>query len=570
MNVCPPPAEPVDSSIVISQLYGGGGNAGATYQHDYVELYNRSSAIVDLGGWSLQYASASGSGWDANRQPLGGTIGPSQYYLVSLASGGSDGAPLPPANISGQINMSGTSGKIALVNNFDGLVGNCPTSDPHVMDFVGYGSADCREGAATAPAPGNTTSIFRGGSGSIDTNNNGSDFATGAPSPRQTAPIVEIGPLVLATEPRANGSNAPRDATIQVTFSELVEVFDPWVDITCASSGPHTSAMFAVNGRDHYITPNANFIAGEQCTVTIAKDQVRDQDTDDATPNTDTLPANVVWTFTVATGTAPPFPPGVHLTMGNPSGASASVGQPNNYLMEKAEFAVSYARDLGRPNWVSWHLSDEWIGTLTRVDSFRPDPDVPLEWYRVHSFDFVGSGFDRGHLTPNADRDKETAIPINQATFLMTNMLAQAPDNNQGPWAALENYLRTLLPAEELYIVAGGAGTGGVGTSGTVTATLANGHVTVPAQTWKVALVLPKDGGDDRSRVTCSARTLAVIMPNAQGIRDQPWENFLTTVDAIEALTGTTSSPSCRSRYSAVSKPARTAPIPNSTRTAME
>ena len=214
-NTCPPPPPPVTSTVVISQLYGGGGNTGATYHNDYIELYNRSAATVDLSGWSLQYASATGSGWDANRQPLGGAIGPGEYYLVSLASGGSDGASLPPANMNGQINMSGTNGKIALVNSFDGLVGNCPTADPHVMDFVGYGSADCREGATTAPSPGNTTSIFRAGSGSTDTNNNGSDFATAAPAPRRTAPIVEIGPLVLGTEPRTNGSNAPRDATIR-------------------------------------------------------------------------------------------------------------------------------------------------------------------------------------------------------------------------------------------------------------------------------------------------------------------------------------------------------------------
>ena len=150
--------------------------------------------------------------------------------------------------------------------------------------------------------------------------------------------------------------------------------------------------------------------------------------------------------------------------MGNPSGAIASIGQPNNYLMEKPEFALSYNRDLGRPNWVSWHLSDEWIGTL---DARRHVPPrsrrCPPDWYRVQSFDFSGSGFDRGHMTPNADRDKETSIPINQATFLMSNMVAQAPDNNQGPWAALESYLRTLLPANELYIVAGAAGIGGTG-----------------------------------------------------------------------------------------------------------
>jgi DNA/RNA endonuclease G (NUC1) len=538
VNACAPPPPPVSSTVVISQLYGGGGNSGATYQNDYVELYNRSAAAVDLAGWSLQYASASGNAWDANRQPLGGTIGPGEYYLVSLGSGGSTGASLPPANISGQINLSGTNGKVALVTGFDGLVGNCPTADPDVMDLVGYGSADCREGTATAPSPGNTTAIFRAGGGSTDTNNNGADFATGAPAPRRMAPIVEIGPMVLGTEPRTNGTNAPRDATIQVMFTEPVDAAGSWFDITCSITGQHNSATTAVDGQDRYITPNVNFVESEQCTVTIFKDQVTDQDLDDAGPDTNTLPANYVWSFTVATGTAPPFPASIHLTMGNPSGALNSIAQPNNYLLEKAEFALSYARDLGRSNWVSWHLSDDWIGTLTRVDSFRPDPEVPPDWYRVQSFDFSGSGFDRGHLTPNADRDKETSIPINQATFLMTNMLAQSPDNNQGPWAALENYLRTLLPAEELYIVAGGAGSGGIGSNGNVTTTLAGGRVTVPAQTWKVALVLPRDGGDDRSRVSCSTRTIAVIMPNIQEIRDDPWENYLTTVDAVEALTG--------------------------------
>jgi endonuclease G len=538
VNNCPPPPQPSNSVIVISQLYGGGGNAGATYKNDYVELYNRGTTPVDIGGWSLQYASATGSGWDFGKQPLGGTIAPAEYLLISLASSGADGADLLPPNIVGQINMSGTNGKVALVNSFDGLVGNCPIGDPHVMDFVGYGTADCREGLTTAPAPSTTTSIFRLGGGSTDTDRNGSDFVTGPPTPRRTAPIVELGPLVLGTDPRTNGANAPRDATIAVTFTEPVDVIYPWFDITCVGSGQHNSATFAVSGQTHYITPNDNFLPGEQCTVTIFKDQIHDQDLDDIAPNTDTLPASYVWSFTVSTGTAPPYPASVHLTMGNPSGAAASINQPNNFLMEKPEYALSYNRDLGRPNWVSWHLSDEWIGTLTRVDTFRADPAVPPEWYRVQSFDFVGSGFDRGHMTPNADRDKETSIPINQATFLMSNMVAQAPDNNQGPWAEFEGYLRTLLPLDEIYVVAGGVGVGGTGSNGGVTTTLANGHVTVPAYTWKVALVIPEDIGDDISRVSCSTRSIAVIMPNAQGIRNDPWENFLTTVDAVETLTG--------------------------------
>ena len=535
---CVPPPPPSNSVIVISQLYGGGGNPGASLRNDFVELYNRGTAPVDTRGWSLQYASATGSGWDFNRQPLGGVIAPGEYYLIALASNGDEGTALPPANIQGLINMSATSGKVALVNSFTPLTGNCPTSDVSVMDFVGYGSADCREGPTTAPSPSATNAILRAGNGSVDTDRNGSDFAAGAAAPRRTAPIVELGPMVLGTDPSTNRINAPRDATIQIIFTEPVDVAGAWYDITCASSGTHNSATFAGGGQTHYITPNSELTAGEQCTVTIFKDQVADQDLDDSAPDTNTLPANYAWSFTVAAGTPPPYPPAVHLTMGNPSGAIASLGQPNNYLMEKPEFTLSYHRDFGRPNWVSWHLSDEWVGSLTRVDSFRPDPAVPPDWYRVQSFDFSESGFDRGHMVPNADRDKETSIPINQATFLMTNMLAQAPDNNQGPWAALENYLRTLLATEEIYVVAGGAGAGGSGSSGGTTMTLANGHVTVPAYTWKAALVLPKDSGDDTARVSCSARTIAVIMPNTQGIRNDPWESYLTTVDAIETLTG--------------------------------
>jgi len=536
-NICAAPPQPSNSMVVISQVYGGGGNSGSTFLNDFVELYNRGSQPVDLTGWSLQYASATGSGWGSNLQPLGGPIAPGEYLLVSLGSGGGDGAALPAANISGLINMSAASGKIALTNSFDELVGNCPIGDAHLMDLVGYGSADCREGTTTAPQGSNTASVLRLGNGATDTDRNGSDFVSSAPTPRRTAPIVELGPLVLMSDPRRNGFNAPRDATVSITFTEAVDVFGAWFDITCATSGQHNDATFAGGGQTHYITPNTDFIAGEQCTVTLFKNQIHDQDLDDAGQNTDTLPADHVFSFTVSTGTPPPYPPTEHLTMGNPSGATADLNNPTNFLMQKPEYALSYNRDLGRPNWVSWHLSDDWIGTLSRVDTFRPDPRVPPDWYRVQAFDFSNSGFDRGHMVPNADRDKETSVPINQATFLMSNMVAQAPDNNQGPWASLENYLRTLLPADEIYIVAGGAGAGGTGSEGGVTMTLANGHVAVPAFTWKAALVIPK-GFSDVSRVSCSSRTIAVIMPNVQGIRGDPWENYLTSVDAVEALTG--------------------------------
>ncbi|HEY0143965.1 MAG TPA: DNA/RNA non-specific endonuclease [Thermoanaerobaculia bacterium] len=533
VTAAPPP--PLDH-VVISQVYGGGGNDNAAWTHDFVELYNPDTVAHDLSGWTIQYGSTGGTTWQVH--PLGGTIQPGEYYLIRLGTNGNVGTAVPAANINGSLNLSGTNGKIALVAGGDPLDA-CAINDPLLVDLVGYGTANCREGATNAPAPSLVNAIFRKNGGFTDTNVNGADFVAAPANPRRTAPIVELPPTTLSSDPRRNGSNAPRDASITVTFTEAVDVTDGWFSINCTTTGLHDSATVASGGVNAWIIiPNVNFLAGEQCTLTVHKAFVHDSDLDDALPNTDQLTKDYTATFTVATGAAPSYAADVHTTFGNPSGATADVNNPNNYLMVKPELTLSYNRDRGIPNWVSWHLADEWIGSLQRVDTFRADPAVPADWYRVTHVDYSASGFDRGHMVPNADRDPETSMPINQATFLMTNMIPQAPDNNQGPWANMENFLRTLLPSNELYIVSGGAGDGGIGSNGGVSYTINNGKIAVPAQTWKVVLVLPKDSGDDVSRVTAATRTIAVIMPNVQGIRNDNWMNYLTTIDAVEALTG--------------------------------
>ncbi len=225
-----------------------------------------------------------------------------------------------------------------------------------------------------------------------------------------------------------------------------------------------------------------------------------------------------------------------HLTMGNPSNAVADVNQPANYLMEKPQYALSYHRNNGRANWVSWHLDSTWMGSAPRQDDFRNDTTLPAGWYQVTGTDYSGSGFDRGHYCPSADRT--STIADNSSTFLMTNMMPQAPDNNQGPWADLENYARTLVNAgNELHVIMGGAGQGGTGSNGGVTMTIAGGRVQVPAQTWKVILVQPQ-GTNDVTRVTTSTRVIAVIMPNTQGIRTELWQSYRVSVDEVEQLTG--------------------------------
>jgi len=229
--------------------------------------------------------------------------------------------------------------------------------------------------------------------------------------------------------------------------------------------------------------------------------------------------------------------PNEHLVLGNPSNAVTDVNQPFNYLLPKPQYVMSYHRDRGIPNWVSWHLDSTWLGSAPRQDDFRPDESLPAGWYRVTQFDYTGSGFDRGHHTPSADRTR--TIPDNSATFLMTNIMPQAPANNQGPWEELESYCRTLVnQGNELYIIAGGAGMGGSGSLGGITNTIAGGKVTVPAVTWKVIVVIP-NGDNDLQRVDKTARTIAVIMPNRQDIGiNTPWRNFRVSIRAVEALTG--------------------------------
>ena len=227
---------------------------------------------------------------------------------------------------------------------------------------------------------------------------------------------------------------------------------------------------------------------------------------------------------------------GNNLALGNPSEATVSSSSPTNYLLSKPQYSGSYDQAKGTANWVSWHLSQAWLGSTTRQNNFRPDASLPTGWYRVTSTDYTGSGFDRGHLCPSGDRTGTDSD--NSATFLMTNIVPQAPNNNQQTWEQLESYCRSLAKAgNELYIIAGPSDSGGSGSNGGTTYTLASGKVTVPASVWKVVVVLPV-GTNDLRRVSTSTRVIAVRMPNTQSVNAHGWEYYRTSVDELEGLTG--------------------------------
>jgi len=189
--------------VVISQVYGGGGNASATIKNDFVEIFNRSTSTVDISGWSVQYVSATATTGSYAVTNLCSstsagtcTLAAGHYYLVKLASGGSNGTIDITGDITGTTDMSATAGKVALVNNRTALSAtSCQATATGVVDYIGYGTtANCFEGAGRAPAPSNTTADFRASSGCTDTNVNSSDFSAAAPGPRNSSSAAHTCP----------------------------------------------------------------------------------------------------------------------------------------------------------------------------------------------------------------------------------------------------------------------------------------------------------------------------------------------------------------------------------------
>ncbi|MDP9282344.1 MAG: lamin tail domain-containing protein, partial [Chloroflexota bacterium] len=273
---------------MISQVYGGGGNAGATYRNDFIELFNLGTSTVNVTGWSVQYAASTGTTW--LKTDLSGWIKPGRYYLVQEAAGTGGTTNLPTPHAIGTIAMALGAGKVALLNTNVLTTGGtvCP-SGSSVVDIVGYGPATtCSETTPTA-ATSNTTAAIRKSGGAQDTDNNNADFTVGAPTPRATA---DYQITVASTTPA--GANVPLNTNIGITFSEPATVTGTWFTITCPTSGAHTAA---VSGGPTTFTldPATDFAGNETCTVTVLAAQVADQDSDDPP---DQMAANFVFTFT--------------------------------------------------------------------------------------------------------------------------------------------------------------------------------------------------------------------------------------------------------------------------------
>jgi uncharacterized protein len=280
-------AAPAHAQVVISQVYGGGGNSGAPYTNDYVELFNSGSAPASLSGLSIQYASATGTGnFGANSGLIvtlpADTLDPGAYYLVGLA-GGATGVALPTPDAAGTINMAGAAGKVALVDGTTTLGcngGNNPcdaTQLARILDLVGFGNANFFEGSGAAPTLSNTLAAFRADDGCTDTDDNAADFAALAPAPRNSGSLANPcdggGALFLgiSSTSAAEGNSGTTPFFFTISLNQPAGEDGASVDWATADG----TATVADND---YIAASgtANFAEGQN-SVTISVDVVGDE-----------------------------------------------------------------------------------------------------------------------------------------------------------------------------------------------------------------------------------------------------------------------------------------------------
>ena len=601
-------------AVAISQVYGGGGNAGATYKNDFIELHNTGSEPVSLSGWSVQYASAAGTTWQVT--PLSGTIQPGAYYLVREAQGSGGTVDLPTPDATGSILMSATAGKVSLAQTTAALSGTCPTTS--VVDQVSFGTTATNCGFGTTATLSNTTAALLNDAGCAYAGLLSADYATGAPTPRNSSSptrvcgVVEVGPVATVTL-------APASATVSVgatqTFTavakdasgNLVSTTFTWStgDATIATVSSAGVATAVALGTTTITATSANGISGTAALV-VAPPEIAWIDVSSssssfppgfqtqlfATARTGnggtTIPANFTFeslnpgiatvvrvantgivtgvsasttrpgiritatpvdggntysftTYSITIEAPAPAPTSIYATndeFGDPTAASST--DPNDLLIVRPQYTLSYNESRGTPNWVSYELdARQMVAGQDRCNCFTADPLVPAD-KQILTSDYTNGGYDRSHMTRSADRTAGNTD--NAATFYLTNIVPQTADLNQGVWAQFENALADSARAgRAVYIITGPLYSSSHG----LTFLKNEGKVAVPDSTWKVAFIGPVGGGVPFARGDVQAwddlpgtTLLAVAMPNVAGVRNDPWSKYLTTVDRIETATG--------------------------------
>lgn len=293
------------SGIVVSQVYGGGGNSGATFRNDFVELFNAGPAAVDISGWTVQYATAAGTSWQTT--PLTGTVPAGRYYLVQLASTADVGAALPSPDATGTSNLAATSGKIALVRSTTALTcgataGSC-SADPSVEDLVGYGSASDFEGTGSAPGASSILAVHRASEGCGDSGDNAADFAAATPDPRNSSSAARA----------CAGTPAPGPTGAVQVDLDVGSVLAISLDRTSVSFGTAAAGATPAPQAEN-VTLSSNNAAGYSLAVARTAFSPRD------------LPLAIGATAPAGASLAPPFAGGALVSIPVPPAAALTIG----------------------------------------------------------------------------------------------------------------------------------------------------------------------------------------------------------------------------------------------------
>lgn len=497
----PPPPPPGNTTLIINEVMGRPLAAASASWGEWFEVHNTGDATVNLQGWTIA------SGGQPAHVVGTSVVVPAGGYAV-LGRGDDitrNGAVLLDYNYY-------TGGSTVWLDDTDWLVLRDPSGS--TVDSVAWTGTPPRVTRAVRDAAQDNTdgssanwgySTVQFGSGDLGTPGaaNGTLSDTPAPVPAGIVSVRFVG-RDLDDPPLPVGFQDQLFPTARDAAGTVVETTFAW-----SSDTPELASV------DQYgvVTARASGVAVIRATSPDGRYGVYP------------VPTRVPVASTTANYAG-------NTEFGEPADGDAS----DDFIVRRDQLTASYNRNRGTPNWVSYAIDPTHFGPEDRCDCFTPDPALPAGFAEVSTADYTGSGsfhgygIDRGHLARSFDRT--SASLDNAVTYYFTNIIPQAADNNQGPWAALEDSLGKLARnhGREVYVVAGVAGSLG---------TLKNeGKVVIPARTWKVAVVMPAGRGLADVRDAGDVEIIAVDMPNVAGIRRDRWYDYKTTVDAIEAISG--------------------------------
>ncbi len=479
--------------VVITEMMVNPGGVVQDSVGEYVELFNAGRFPINLKGMTV---SDNGASHTIARDVI---VDAGKYALLGRSSNTAINGGISPDYL---YIADATSTALQLSNSSDRFVVRLGSV---TLDSVAYsGSVSSTAGVSRElknPAFDNA-SMDGANWASATTNYHASNKGTPGQSSGSVTPLPTAGPPVTVTVNPGSFALAPGgtrqlSATARDSINQVTTTTFTWTTLNASVATVNTTGLVTAvaSGTASIVVVSAN---GKADTAVVTVE----------------APAGLTYLN--------------HLEFGTPTD-----GTPGNELiLSKPQFALSYSRTRGGPNWVSWNLNATHFGGAERCNCFEADTQLPDSIYRVVTSDYTGSGYSRGHMVMSEQRTASDAE--NAATFKLTNILPQIQDMNGGPWLKFEihNNDQARISNKEVYVIAGGIYSANP-------ATLNNaGKVQIPTHTWKIVVIVDRGEGLKDIFTTADLQVIAVNMPNVAGIQNLPWVAYRTTVDAIEAATG--------------------------------